>query len=165
MQERGCQCSVSQQAKPTSFALVSFGQGSFLRALSRPCKIVFAPALWTVILSIHSPVFANPWRPPIGIPMPSFGILRSHTMCQVQLYDYDNNGTPEGAYKDAGNGSYTHYVDRSAPNCTDSSNDSNYGTPALPHCTIPGRDGTPLKASTVVEVHGKYDYEHTRKGN
>jgi hypothetical protein len=25
-------------------------------------------------------------------------------MYQVQLYDYDNNGTPEGACKDAGNG-------------------------------------------------------------
>jgi hypothetical protein len=86
-------------------------------------------------------------------------------MYQGQLYDYDNNGTPEGAYKDVGNGPYTHYVDRSAPNCTDGSNDSNYGTPALPRCTTRGRNGSPLKAGSVVELHGQYDYEHTRKGN
>jgi hypothetical protein len=110
---------------------------------------------------IHQSVRAEPWTPPIGIPVPPFGIIESHATYQGQLYDYDNNGTPEGAYKDAGNGPYTHYVDRSAPNCTDGSNNSNSGTPALPRCTIPGRDGAPLKAGSVVEVHGKYDYEHT----
>jgi hypothetical protein len=161
MQERGCQCSVSEQTKSTSFAFVSAGQESFLRALAGPFKRVFTPALWTVILLIHPPVFADPWTPPIGVPMPPFGILESHTMYQGQLYDYDNNGTPEGAYKDAGNGPYTHYVDRSAPNCTDGSNDLNFGTPALPRCTIPGRDGSPLKAGSVVEVHGKHDYDYT----
>jgi hypothetical protein len=83
-------------------------------------------------------------------------------MYQGQLYDYDNNGTPEKAYKDAGNRPYTHYLDRSAPNCTDY---SNYGTPALPRCTIPGCDVSPLKSSSVVEVHRQYDYEHTKKGN
>jgi hypothetical protein len=106
----------------------------------------------------------TPWTPPIGIPQPSFGIVESHTMYQGQLYDYNNDGVPEAPYKDAGNGPYTHYVDRSAPNCTDGVNDSNYGTPALPRRTIPGdnlNSLAPLKAGSVVEVHGRYDNDHT----
>jgi len=119
---------------------------------------------WAFVLAgINLPlsVAASAWTPPIGIPQPPFGITQTHTMYQGQLYDYDNDGIPEAPYKDAGNGPYTHYVDRSATNATDGVNDSNYGTPALPRLTIPGSSSIPLKAGSVVEVHGNYDRDHT----
>lgn len=101
---------------------------------------------------------SSAWTPPIGIPAPAFGIDQSHTMYQGQLYDYNGDGTPEGAYKDAGSGPYTHYINHSAGNCADG---SNYGTPAQPRCTIPGDDGSPLMAGSVVEIHGQYNANHT----
>ena len=65
---------------------------------------------WILIglVALRSSLWADvPWKPPIGIPQPPFGIVESHTMYQGQLYDYDNDGTPEAPYKDAGNGPYT----------------------------------------------------------
>jgi hypothetical protein len=122
---------------------------------------------WILIglVALRCPLWADgPWKSPNGIPQPQFGIVESHTMYQGQLYDYNNDGTPEAPYKDAGNGPYTHYVDRSAPNATDGVNDSNYGTPVLPRLTIPGDNSNslaPLKAGSVVEIHGRYDHGHT----
>jgi len=85
------------------------------------------------------------WRPPIGIPEPEFGIFETHMMYQDRTYDFGNGPEP---YKDAGNGPYTHYVDNTHPNATDS--DNPYGTAATPRLTIPL--GVP--EGSVVEIHG-----------
>ena len=87
------------------------------------------------------------YEPPVGIPMPSFGIDQTNNMYQGKLFDYDQNGIPEALYKDAGNGPYTHFVDNTG-SCTDTGND--YGTEANPRCTIPKI----LPKGSVVEVHG-----------
>jgi len=84
------------------------------------------------------------WEPPIGIPAPGFGILELHTMYLGQTYDF---GSGAEAYKDAGNGPYTHYVDSSDASSTDDGNP--YGTPDKPRRTIP--DG--LTPGSVVEIH------------
>jgi hypothetical protein len=94
-----------------------------------------------------------PWKLPIGIPDPGFGIQESHWMYENAAFDYTQAGTindPRGMtarYEDAGNGPYTHYVDASNPLATDGGNP--YGTPALPRRTIPPN----LPAGSVVEVH------------
>lgn len=75
------------------------------------------------------------WTPPLGIPMPPFGIEESH-----QAY------AGQSGYRDAGDGPYTHYVNNEASNCTS----SGAGTEEQPSCTIP----TVLSAGDVVEVHG-----------
>jgi hypothetical protein len=64
-----------------------------------------------------------------------------------QMYAYS---TGLAAYKDAGNGPYTHYVDPQSPNCTNTSN--NYGSAAVPRCTMPAT--VFITAGAVVEVHG-----------
>jgi len=79
---------------------------------------------------------AATYTPPVGIPMPPFGILESNM-------DY----TVGGDYKDAGNGPYTVLVDNRAANCSD----SGPGTREQPRCSIPF--GT-AAAGEVVEVHG-----------
>ena len=63
-----------------------------------------------VALRAQAPVVPNPWTPPVGIPMPPFGIT------QVA-------GTP------------THYVDNTHSGATDSSNPN--GSPTKPRLTIP----------------------------
>ena len=96
------------------------------------------------------------WSPPIGIPRPSFGIAESHTMYQLlqgedcgrypeKCYDFGNGLE---AYRDAGDGPYTHYIDVSDAACTDSNNP--YGTGGKPRCTIPPN----VPAGSVVEMHG-----------
>ncbi len=63
----------------------------------------FAPIIAAVILTTIA-VPAAGWTPPIGIPVPPFGIDETHMMYAGQTY------TAGGfAYKDAGNGPYTHY--------------------------------------------------------
>ncbi|MEO7724749.1 MAG: hypothetical protein ABIU29_08700, partial [Chthoniobacterales bacterium] len=72
------------------------------------------------------------YSPPIGIPAPSFGIDQVVTMYSAQTYDFGSGPVP---YPDAGNGPYTHYVDKTAPGATDTSN--TFGTPSKPRLTIP----------------------------
>ena len=91
------------------------------------------------------------WVSPLGIPMPAFGITQKHTMYEGQTFDYGSGPEP---YRDAGNGPYTHYVDKNHSQATDSSN--TFGTPSKPRRTIPSSS---LPAGSVVEVHGgPYDY-------
>ena len=85
------------------------------------------------------------WAPPIGIPAPSFGIAEAHTMYVGQPWNYGSGPEP---YRDAGHGPYTHYVDNTNSQATDSNN--TFGTPTRPRLTIP----TNLPAGSVVEVHG-----------
>ncbi len=84
--------------------------------------------------------------PPIGIPIPDFGINESHTMYVDALYDFGNGLEP---YKDAGYNPYTHYVDNSV-SCTDSSN--SFGTLANPRCSLPNLSN--LVPGSVIEIHG-----------
>ena len=72
--------------------------------------LVCAAATSAVALRAQAPVVPNPWTPPVGIPMPPFGIT------QVA-------GAP------------THYVDNTHSGATDSSNPN--GSPTKPRLTIP----------------------------
>ena len=105
---------------------------------------------------------AAAYQPPIGIPAPAFGINDVHTMYQGQMFDYDGDGTPEAPYKDAGNGSYTHYVDNTHLNC---SNSYDYGTADAPLCDIyKGNLNVTLLPGAVVEIHGgPYNYQNWRR--
>jgi len=71
-------------------------------------------------------------------------------MYQGQLFDYDQDGTPEAPYKDAGNGPYTHYVDNTHPNATDTNNP--HGTAQTPRVNFPAV--TTIVPGSVVEMHG-----------
>lgn len=90
-----------------------------------------------------------PWKLPIGIPDPGFGIRESHWMYAGQQFDFDGDEVlePGEEYRDVGNGPYTHYVDASNPRATDTTNP--YGTPEKPRLTIPWN----LVAGSVVEIH------------
>lgn len=66
-------------------------------------------------------------------------------MYSGQTYDFGSGPVP---YPDAGNGPYTHYIDKTNSNATDTNN--TYGTPSKPRLTIPAT----LSAGSVVEVHG-----------
>ena len=93
---------------------------------------------------------AQSYTPPIGIPAPEFGIEESHTMYSAATFDFGNGPEP---YRDAGAGPYTHYVDKTHPNATDT--DNPFGTPDKPRLTIPKN----LPPGSVVEVHnGPYNY-------
>ncbi len=101
-------------------------------------------------------LFTQSYTPPIGIPTPEFGIEESHMMYLDSSYDF---GSGPEAYKDAGSGPYTHYVDMSDLNASDAANP--FGTPAKPRLTIPKN----LRAGSIVEVHnGPYDYSESIHG-
>ena len=85
------------------------------------------------------------WIPPIGVPMPPFGVRESHYMFVGQTFDFGYGCEP---YRDAGHGPFTHYIDNTSPNATDS--DNPFGTPARPRYSIP----FDLLPGSVVEVHG-----------
>jgi len=84
------------------------------------------------------------WKPPIGIPAPDFGITEKHTMYTGETFDFGSGPEP---YKDAGNGPYTHYVDSSHANATDT--DNPFGTADKPRLTFPEN----VTAGSVVEIH------------
>ena len=86
------------------------------------------------------------WQPPVGIPMPEFGIFETYRM-----YDDPENRNPALTYtQNTEGGFYTHYVDNTNPSCFicpwgpnmigqrnfDCGN--NYGTPTIPLCQVPG---------------------------
>lgn len=87
------------------------------------------------------------WVAPIGIPTPEFGLHETHLMYVGAQYAYS---TGVGAYKDAGNGPYTHYVDAGSGSCTNTNN--NYGTAAQPRCAIPSVSF--VAPGAVIELHG-----------
>ena len=62
-----------------------------------------------------------------------------------RTYDFGSGLVP---YPNAGNGPYTHYVDKTSPTATDTNNP--YGTPDRPRLTIPSS----LAPGSVVEIHG-----------
>jgi hypothetical protein len=93
-------------------------------------------------IALVAPVGA--FDPPVGIPAPSFGIDDTHAVYVGQLY-------AAGGFvnRDSGSGPYTHYVDNSTPDCTDSGSED--GTEVIPRCSPPPAD---LPAGTVVELPG-----------
>lgn len=110
----------------------------FLRSMSH--NIFFILITMTLLLAV--PALAA-YTPPTGIPLPSFGIDQLHTSYSGRTY------TAGGfAYRDAGNGPYSHYVDNTSSNCTDISNA--YGTVTTPRCSLPAT----YPAGSVVELHG-----------
>jgi len=107
--------------------------------------IVTLSLVW-VILSAGGDVALAAWQPPIGIPVPSFGIEETYRM-----YDDESNRNPVLTYtQNAEGGYYTHYVDNTDPGATDSGNP--YGTAETPRLTLPyvGR----VAPGSVVEIHG-----------
>ncbi len=87
-----------------------------------------AIGLLLILLTLNA--YSEPYSPPTGIPAPEFGI----------------NETVESIY--GSDAYYTHYVDASDVNATDTNNSN--GSPAKPRLTIP----TTLAAGSVVEVRG-----------
>src|SRR4030043_344964 len=70
------------------------------------------------------------WKPPVGIPVPSFGIEETYRM-----YDEEPARNPALVYKESGSGGYyTHYVDWTAEGATDSGNPN--GSMTKPRRTI-----------------------------
>lgn len=87
------------------------------------------------------------FEPPIGIPMPEFGIFESHHMYEGRTFEHGGF-----TYRDSGQGPYSHYVDNSSLHCSD---DHEYGTVENPRCRLP----IDLPEGSVVEIHGgPYDY-------
>lgn len=102
----------------------------------------------SVAIDGNKTITANftPWQPPTGIPVPEFGIFETHHMYQGKTYDFGKGPEP---YKDAGNGPYTHYVDNTHPNATNT--DNPYGTASKPRVSFPGSNCGP---GSVIEMHG-----------
>jgi hypothetical protein len=96
--------------------------------------------LATLLLSGLS---AGAYTMPLGIPEPPFGINETHEMYAGQYYEAGGFD-----YKDAGNGPYTHYIDNTDPNATDT--DNPYGDPSKPRMTFP----LTMPAGSVIEIHG-----------
>ena len=100
--------------------------------------------LWAVLAIVFVAGVAGAYSPPIGIPVPPFGIDETHMIYVGKTYNFGSGPVP---YPDAGHGPYTHYVDPTIAASTDTSNP--YGTPAKPRKTVPTR----LAAGSVVEIH------------
>ncbi len=92
------------------------------------------------------------WKPPIGIPVPSFGIVESHFLYAGKRFDFNGNGVlePGEEYRDAGNGPFSHYVNPSYSGCTNNANP--FGSVEKPRCSFPSS----LPEGSVVELHGTY---------
>jgi len=126
--------------------------GHFVRVRTRAVGVVL------VFAALCAVARAN-YTPPIGIPAPSFGIDQTHMMYEGQYYDAGGF-----AYRDAGNGPYTHYVDNTHPNATNVNNP--YGTPDKPRADIFDGYSITLPPGSVVEVHGgPYYYSGWRQIN
>ncbi|MEJ2529534.1 MAG: right-handed parallel beta-helix repeat-containing protein [Gammaproteobacteria bacterium] len=120
--------------------------------------------LYTLNIFLLLIVIANQvvaYEPPIGIPSPPFGIDESHTMYAGQTYQAGGF-----TYRDAGNGPYTHYIDGSSADCTNSGNP--YGTVEQPRCGMPTNDGVRrsvnIPEGSVIEIHGGLSSSYNRSG-
>jgi len=102
------------------------------------------PGLLDLILNQTGSMVGD-WTPPLGVPMPEFGIRQTHYDFVDQSYDFGFGCEP---YRDAGSGPYTHYVDNTHPEATDG--DNPYGSPRRPRASIPYY----LLPGSVVELHG-----------
>ncbi|MBW7992571.1 MAG: hypothetical protein FVQ84_21500 [Planctomycetes bacterium] len=111
---------------------------------------ILTVSLLLLILSTWSDVALSAWQPPIGIPAPSFGIDDAVDMYIGQQYTFtDGRGTINYPISSVSGKPYTHYIDNTHPNATDSGN--LYGTASVPRLTLPT---VPWLAGSVIEVHG-----------
>ena len=102
-------------------------------------------SLLLLLTAISTNAWAAAWTPPIGIPVPEFGIEESHNMYA---------GDP--AYHNGNDGPYSIYIDNTASNCSN----SGAATAANPRCDIPATIDRP---GTVVEIHGgPYTYDSSK---
>jgi hypothetical protein len=101
-----------------------------------------------VVLSSNKTVTAvfEKWEPATGIPDPEFGVFETYRM-----YDKEANRNSELTYaQNTEGGYYTHYIDNTDPNATDS--DNKYGTASKPRVSFP--NSTNIPAGSVIEYHG-----------
>ena len=111
---------------------------------------ILITGLLLLILSAWSDIALSAWQPPIGIPAPSFGIDDTVDMYIGQQYTFtDGRGTINYPISSVSGKPYTHYIDNTHPNATDSGN--SYGTASVPRLTLPA---VPWPAGSVIEVHG-----------
>jgi len=77
---------------------VEFRKGEKMRTRKHKPLIahILAVSLVWLILSAGD-VALSAWKPPIGIPAPSFGIEKTHLMFERQTYDFGSGPEP---YKD-----------------------------------------------------------------
>jgi len=107
--------------------------------------IIVLSLVW-LILSADGDVALSAWQPPIGIPRPEFGIEESYRM-----YDNPANRNPNLTYhQDQEGGYYTHYIDNTHLNATDS--DNPYGTAERPRVSFP--EQSTIVPGSVIEMHG-----------
>jgi len=119
--------------------------------------VVGAAVFAFLVALVEATPAVGQYSPPIGIPAPSFGIDEVHTMYAGQYY-----AAGGFTYKDAGNGPYTHYVDNTDPNATNT--DNPYGTPDRPRADIFDGSVLTLPPGSVVEIHGgPYTYSGWRR--
>src|SRR5262245_34302357 len=102
------------------------------------CGVVLAGV--TLVHPHAIAIEAPAWSPPVGIPLPSFGIFEVAPATPLLW------GTPVPGF---------YFVDPTNAAATDDGNP--YGRPRLPRRTIP----TTLPAGSVVELHGTYQTSHT----
>ena len=123
--------------------LVLFGLGRLYTEIRMKITISRRLVLLGLLWLGSAPVMSGEvYLAPVGIPSPSFGITQEHFMYAGRRFEAGGF-----AYKDAGNGPYSHYVDNSR-SCQDLFNP--YGDIDSPRCTVP----TELPAGSVVEIHG-----------
>lgn len=86
------------------------------------------------------------WVPAIGIPVPEFGVFETYRM-----YDNATNRNALLTYsQNSEGGFYTHYIDNTDPNATDSGN--KFGTASKPRKSLPNTSD--ILAGSVIEYHG-----------
>lgn len=104
----------------------------------------------SILVLIKGLIFLLPmtiygWEPPIGIPRPEFGIDETHEMYKGKMFSFS---TGAKKYPETANGPYTHYIDNTHPDATDSNNP--YGSTDKPRLTIPKE----VLEGAIVEIHG-----------
>lgn len=100
----------------------------------------------TIVMDGNKSVTAKfvAWTAPVGVPSPGFGISETYRM-----YDVAGGREPGLTYNPSpGGGYYTHYIDNTDPNATNTSN--TYGSVSKPRTSIPN----PIPQGAIVEVHG-----------
>jgi hypothetical protein len=115
-----------------------------------------------LVVNSNKSVTANfaAWTPPVGIPTPTFGITQTYRMYD----DPANRNVALTYHESASGGFYTHYVDNTDEDATDTlpGGGTNPGTVDLPRLTLPLRLSAYipnagagwLPAGSVIEVHG-----------
>jgi len=133
--------------------LISIAQTNVLaivdeRVTSPTSAIVDEQVTSSTSVIVDEQVAYSTWTAPVGIPVPPFGIDQTYRM-----YDDINIRNQDLVYQpSADGGCFTHYVDSTDPNATNTNNA--YGSIKKPRTTVP----YPLVAGSVVEVHNAAEF-------